>query len=355
MRSVLEPVFPGLLPFCGALVIGILAAHLCTWLKSPLPWMIGPLLATAAACMSGCRLVCPVQGRQAGQWVIGTALGLYFTPAVLKILSAYLGYIAAGVIFALSLGIACAWLLHRITGVDRKTAFFAMAIGGASEMAVQGEQHGAQMDRIAAAHSLRIMLVVIALPFALKFWGVHGLDPFLPATRQVHLPGLAGLILLTACLGYVLQRRQAPNAWVLGPLIMSTGLTACDIQLSALPQWIINGGQLLIGVSLGTRFTPAFLRAAPRYLGGVALCSVAAILLAAGFGFVLAQLSGIHPATAILATSPGGIAEMALTAKTLELGVPIVTAFHVVRMAVLVLVIGPLFSFLSARGFNDTH
>ena len=34
---------------------------------------------------------------------------------------------------------------------------------------------------------------------------------------------------------------------------------------------------------------------------------------------------------------------MSLTAKTLQLGVPIVTAFHVTRMVTLVLAIGPLF------------
>jgi uncharacterized membrane protein AbrB (regulator of aidB expression) len=48
-------------------------------------------------------------------------------------------------------------------------------------------------------------------------------------------------------------------------------------------------------------------------------------------------------ATAVLATTPGGIGEMALTAKVLKLGAPIVTAFHSLRMALLVLIIGGLF------------
>ena len=34
---------------------------------------------------------------------------------------------------------------------------------------------------------------------------------------------------------------------------------------------------------------------------------------------------------------------MALTAQTLHLGVPVVVAFHVARMVVLVLTIGPIF------------
>lgn len=51
----------------------------------------------------------------------------------------------------------------------------------------------------------------------------------------------------------------------------------------------------------------------------------------------------IAPGTAILVTSPGGIAEMSPAARVLHLGVPIVTAFHVTRMVAVVLLIGPLF------------
>jgi uncharacterized protein len=45
----------------------------------------------------------------------------------------------------------------------------------------------------------------------------------------------------------------------------------------------------------------------------------------------------------VLATSPGGIAEMTLTAKNLKLGVPVVTVFHVMRMVAMVLAIGPIY------------
>jgi uncharacterized membrane protein AbrB (regulator of aidB expression) len=67
------------------------------------------------------------------------------------------------------------------------------------------------------------------------------------------------------------------------------------------------------------------------------------MLLAAAFALCVAELTGLHPGTMLLATSPGGIAEMSLTARVLHLGVPVVTAFHVSRMVVVVLAIGPLF------------
>ncbi|CAN7186626.1 AbrB family transcriptional regulator [Pseudoduganella sp. LjRoot289] len=341
-------------PFLHALAAGVLAALLCIFLNTPLPWMIGPLFATAGLRLAGHDLHAPVRVREAGQWAIGTALGLYFTAPVLAVLAARAGWIAAAVAFALALGWLCAWLLHKLSRTDPTTAFFAMALGGASEMAVQGEHHGANVERVAAAHSLRIMLVVAIIPYAIRYWGQHGLgmgaDLYVTGARVVDVPGLLVLILLTACAALVLKRQRVPNAWVIGPLLTALALTGFGIHLSSLPQWMVKAGQLFIGMSLGTRFTPGFLRTAPRYLASVAGCSVLALALAAAFGLVLARLAGLHPGTAILATSPGGIAEMSLTAQTLQLGVPIVTAFHVARMTVLVLTIGPLFRAVRRSG-----
>ena len=45
----------------------------------------------------------------------------------------------------------------------------------------------------------------------------------------------------------------------------------------------------------------------------------------------------------MLALAPGGIAEMCITAKVLQLGVPLVTAAHVTRVIILLLLTGPLF------------
>jgi uncharacterized membrane protein AbrB (regulator of aidB expression) len=72
-------------------------------------------------------------------------------------------------------------------------------------------------------------------------------------------------------------------------------------------------------------------------------------VLSAVYALVVARLWGLHPATALLGTVPGGMAEMCITAKVLELGVPVVTAFHVTRMAAVVLLAGPMYRWRSAR------
>ena len=68
------------------LLVAGLAAHLGLALNAPLPWMIGPLLASAALAMSGGPAASWTPFRNAGQWLIAVALGLYFTPQVVALI-----------------------------------------------------------------------------------------------------------------------------------------------------------------------------------------------------------------------------------------------------------------------------
>jgi membrane AbrB-like protein len=148
--------------------------------------------------------------------------------------------------------------------------------------------------------------------------------------------------------GIAFQVLRVGNAWMLGPLAVTIALTAAGIGFSAVPGPLSAAGQVLLGCTLGSRFGREFLRSAPRFVIVVVLSVIAGIATAAAFGAFLAWLGDLPLATMILATAPGGIAEMAITAKVLQLGVPIVTAAHVVRVIILVTTSAPLFRLLRA-------
>jgi len=224
------------------------------------------------------------------------------------------------------------------------TSYFAGAIGGASEMTLLAERAGAKTEMVASAHSLRLLIVTLTVPFALTFSGWHGLDPTLPGARQVQLPGLALLLAATAVGAILLSRTRRANPWFMGALLVAMGITMTGTELSALPPWMTNAAQLVIGVSLGVRFSAEFVRTAPRWLASVAVGTVLMILLCAAFALLLAWTCGLHWATLILGTSPGGIAEMAITAKVLQLGVPVVTAFQVCRLVAVLVLVEPMYS-----------
>ena len=324
------------LAFIGlTLALAGLAGFAATAAHSPLPWMLGPIFCVALLRMFGAPLRPPVGGRQTGQWAIGTALGLYFTPAVLDLLADNVLLVSVIAVGALAVGLLCALLTSRLSGEDRPTAFFASLPGGASEMAVVAERFNGAVDRIAAAHALRMMLVVAVVPFGLTWFGTHGNDFYQPLATAVVPSRLPALLAASLCGVSLLTGLRIGNAWVLGPLLGVGLVTGLGFSLSALPAWVVNGGQLLIAVALGCRFSPAFFRAAPRFLTAATFSALLAIALGGLLALLATALTNAPVATLVLAAAPGGVAEMCITAQVMQLGVPLVTVCHVMRVVVL--------------------
>jgi uncharacterized protein len=343
--------FPAALRIAATLALGLAAALACVWLRTPLPWMIGPLLATSFVSILGAPTRSSPLLRNGAQWVIGAALGLYFTPQVTALVGSLWWAILLAVAWALGLGWGFGRWLHarhsvRIGGSQASrwaTTYFAGAIGGASEMTLLAEREQGRSDLVAAAHSVRLVIVTLVIPFAFQYSGLHGLDPSFPGARHVSANGLALLALATLAGGWLMARTGRANPWFMGSLLAAMVLTMTGLELSAMPAAATNAAQLVIGVSLGVRFQREFLQAAPRWLADVALGTLAMIVLCGGFAWLLSVGTRLHVATLVLGTSPGGIAEMAITAKVLELGVPVVTAFQVCRLVAVLVLVEPLY------------
>jgi membrane AbrB-like protein len=308
--------------------------------------MIGPLAAMAGCNFAGVGLRAPPASRQAGQVIVGTALGLYFTPAVAREVISFWPLLLLGGALAIFLGVLGGWVLGRTTGTDATTAFFASVPGGATEMTILGERFGARADRVALAQSLRILAVVIVVPFALTYSGAHGADIYQPVSLPLDWGRLALLLVAGAAIGAVFAYFGVPNAFMFGPLGTAAALTVSEFPVSSLPTPLSSAAQVFLGCALGARFESRSLQSAPRYVWGVFASVAVTIGVAAGFAWGVAHAYGLPTPTLILAMAPGGIAEMCITAKVLQLGVPLVTAAQVARVLVLLTTTGPGFRLL---------
>ena len=330
-------------PVLKALVICGAGGALFSAVGAPLPWMLGPLLAMALGKFLGADLAWPKGGRATGQLIIGCALGLYFTPVVGHEVVAHWYLLIAAAMLAVLLAYASGWFLMRSAGLDATTALFASVPGGAAEMTILGERHGARSDRVVLAQALRVFIVVLIVPFVFTGIGMHGADVYRPAQFTVDGFGLVALLGTAALVGIVLAKLRIPNAWMLGPLGVTVALTLGEVSLSAIPTWLSNTAQLLIGCSLASGFERESLRTSPRFIGMVCLSVALAMLASALCAWGLAVLGSVPVSTMVLATAPGGMAEMCVTAKVLQLGVPLVTAAHVTRVIILVTTTAPMF------------
>jgi membrane AbrB-like protein len=330
----------------GGLVVCTLGGALCFWLRTPLPWMVGALFAMAASQMVGARFLPLPAGRDAGMLVVGVSLGLYFTlPVVHEVASFWPWFICLG-FAAIGVGATSALLLMRLGKVDRATAYFGSMPGGASDMAEMGERHGAAPDLVAFAHSTRMLLVVSVIPAAITFAGFAATEDYRPITTPFSAGGLAILFLVAALAGWIARRLGAPTPFTMGPLFVTIALTVAGISFSSVPTIFTNAAQVFLGAALGSRFDRRFLVDAPRFVAALLPSIALMLVLAALVGWTIAATSGAYLGTALLSAAPGGIAEMAITAKVLRIGVAFVTAAHVIRYLVVVLFTIPMFHVL---------
>lgn len=334
-------------PVCKALLVSALSGLIALRLHAPLPWMIGPMVTMAMLKMLGTEVQPPTGGRETGQMIIGTAVGLFFTPAVMHEVSNVAGLMLLAGASAIGIGYISALAVARLAGLDRTTAFFASVPGGAVEMALLGERYGSGAEFVAMAQSLRMMLVVLIVPPLFAIFDVSGSVPYSPARVDIVLSGLSVLFLISAAGGLTLQKMGAPTPWMLGPLLCSVAVTASGYSFSSMPPVVSNLGQVLIGCALGCRFQREFLLKAPKLLVAILVGVFMTLVMSALMGILLGALSGIPFPTMILATAPGGFAEMSITAKVLQLGVPLVTAFHVTRLFMLLTMTAPVFRFMT--------
>ena len=312
-------------------------------LNAPFPWLLGPLVSVAGINLAGFRISCPAGTRQAGQIVIGTAIGLRFTPEVAGVVLGQVHWMAVAAVVAVMLGAVGALIQIRIARLDPATAFFGSVPGGMAEMITLGDRFRAEPVATALSQTVRVGIVVVTVPAGLTWLGAAGEDFLALRTIPVDWSLLPVLMAGCAAASWGLSRLGVTNAWLLGACGFAALLTAGEIELSGLPDIFLVLGQLLVGASLGECFDREPMRRAPRVIVGAALST--AILLAASIALAAAigAVSGVPLTTMVAATCPGGLAEMSVTAEVLGLGVPLVTAYHVTRIVVITLVTMPLF------------
>ncbi|WP_053143718.1 AbrB family transcriptional regulator [Pseudomonas sp. WP18] len=321
-------------------VVGAAGAWLASVFHWPLPWIIGSMLAVILVrCLGGPLGEIPY-GRLSGQWMIATSIGLHFTPAVLEqILGHFVMMASAAVLTMLLALLGIAFMQRR--GMDLTTAFFAFMPANFSEMIQAGIRHKANVSQIAAAHSMRLVLIVLCVPPAMFFTAQVSpsvVPARLPSDWHWLLPLLAG----GALTAVIWKRCRLPNPWMFGPMACCAVVTAaCNVQ-TALPVELSHYGQLMIGCALGGYFDRQFFRSSPAFLLKVSVFTVIMIMSTVGLAALIGLWLHVPLMTLALGMMPGSSTEMYLTAEALNLAVGVVTAMQIMRLVVVMLCAEPI-------------
>ena len=321
-------------------------------LGMPLPWMMGPLLVSALLSLTGLLdRTLPVVTRPFGQAVVASQVGLSFTPqAVATVLAMSPLLVGLAAMTALySLGVAV--LQARLARARLSRMVLATFPISPVEAAVLAEQCDIPPAPVIMAQTLRIAAIVTVLPI-LIYWldgWPQGGRPLPGAIGGAAVPGLAGLAAAAAAGGLLFRRLGWANPYFLGPLALSSALTAAGTPLSSYPPLVLATAQVVLGAWLGSTFRPGIFREAGREMAVSVAGTLLLLALSCASAAGIAGWLGLDWETAVLAVAPGGVTEMSLAARFLAQDVALVTAAHLVRIFLFMPLARPLVRLVHRR------
>ena len=343
----------------GSLGLGAIGGLVFSWLTIPLPWMIGAMIFSTLAALTGL----PVRGsnrlRSIVVPVLGIMLGSSFSPETIGQVSMWIPSIILMLIFVAIIIATVAIYLNKVMGFGPVTAYFSATPGGLATMVVIGAEMGGDDRRIGLTHSIRIMLTVLIIPFYFRIFEGYmpgGLDS-LGSVAELSLYDAA--ILIACMLGFpIFKALRLPAAIMLGPMTFSVIAHISGLTDAKPPAEIVNIAQLVIGIGIGARFVGvSVIRLYRVMLAGIG-ATVLMVGLAAAAAWVLSAWTGLPFPAIWLAFAPGGVAEMTLISLALGIDVAFVSTHHMVRVVFMVLA-APLVFHLLERKFrlneNSSH
>lgn len=341
----LKTILQLVLIYTGALACGFVADKL----RIPLPWMIGAILFAAAYSFSGRSVNIPVGTRQIGQVLVASSIGLAFTPDTVAAMGSLLIPMLAAALLTIVFGFIVGAFIKMAAKVDVITATLSAVPTGPVESVVLAIKHGVDPGPIIFAQIFRIMALVCLVPPIIVALDGTIRDPSSVLSNVNWTPEGAILLAAAGTVGALVARAvRLSNPFFVGALAGTILMAAFDLPVTALPYPVLVLAQVFLGVWLGAAFDRNIVRRARGFISVGIIAAFMMAFLCAILGLVLAYLTGVSWQVMVLATAPGSATEMALTAKILNEGLAIVTAFHVLRIFI-ILPFAPLIIGMTAK------
>ncbi|OUZ09680.1 hypothetical protein BHE97_09420 [Aeromicrobium sp. PE09-221] len=220
--------------------------------------------------------------------------------------------------------------------ITPETAIFSSVPGGASGLTVMSRDLGADDRVVTVLQYLRVVIIVASLPFIVNLVfhpSGAGTSARTPSTEHL-VPALA-FTAVSVAVGLLLGRfARLPAGGVFGPMIVAA-VTHGWFGTVGVPQVLQQAAFVLIGLSVGLRFTRAAL-ATIRSLLPLALLNIVIVMtMCAAMGAWLAQMTGLNSLDGYLATTPGGFSAVLAIATTTGGDLTFVTAAQLVRLLII--------------------
>lgn len=299
----------------------------------PAAWLMGAMIATAAAALAGLPVGLPPRLRDGAFLLLGISIGSSVTPDSVVAMRSWPGSIAFLLGSILATIAVSAWYLERVHGWDRATARFAAMPGAFSSVAILAASSTADLPRVILAQSLRVFTLVALMPPLLALINDAPAPAVAPLAPEINsAPEALAVFAACAAAAFVFTRLGVPAGALLGAMLASAVLHGAGVVHGRFPPPLVIFGFVCTGAVIGARFRGTTLAAVVRTVPGAVASILLALVVSAAFAGLGAWTLGLGFGQLWLAYAPGGVEAMAAMALVLNLEPAFVGAHHILRI-----------------------
>lgn len=331
--------FPRLIQWSILLLASLVLGFGLQTFHIPAALLLGPMIVGVAMGLLGATVRIPGYLFIAAQAVLGCMIAQSLSPAILTPLLDDWPLVLLVLIATLLASGISGWCLVRFSGLPGPTGAWGSSPGGASAMVAMAGDFGADVRLVAFMQYLRVLFVATAAAMVARIGlgdeaghGNAALEWF--PSLDWRFPATLGVAIVGAWLG---PRLRIPSGALLLPMIIGAVLHSSGTMALQIPEWLLALAYMLIGWSVGLRFTRPIFLLALRTLPQMVVSIVALMLFCGLLAWMLTHFLPVDLMTAYLATSPGGLDTVAIIAAGSRVDMSFVMAMQTLRLFTILL------------------
>lgn len=143
--------------------------------------------------------------------------------------------------------------------------------------------------------------------------------------------------------GFLFSLFNLPLSWMLGPLTSILMWKLLSKRELFWPVSFRNGGQMLLGYSMGLSFTIASAKQIVDQLPSMAIVTILMVVFGLVIAYFISKLTGINIPSAVMGTTPGGLSQMVVLSEEIKgADSTVVTFMQTIRMLTVIFIVPTL-------------
>jgi membrane AbrB-like protein len=304
----------------------------------PAGWLMGGALAVAIAALAGVKVGMPDWLRDATFVLTGVSMGASVARDSLSLIAQWPVTMAALVIELLLIVAGTGYMLRKLFGIDRGTAYLSSFPGHLSFVMGIAAAGVGDPRQITIIQVIRILMLTTVVPIGALFLPV---GHYAPPGGQADIGWVAIVVVTTICavVGFVATKLRVPAAYALGAMGAAMIAKFTGNFDGAMPAPLLVGAFIMVGALLGSRFGGITMTEFRKAAAGGVIATLLTVAFVTVVTFAASQLVDMPYGQIWLALAPGALEGMGALGIALGFDTAFIAAHHVARLLMLTVLV----------------